>query len=93
MYTCMFGIEFLLNEENYARNINLRFLYDCGHDKINLHCNIFLDNVRETPIVIHFFKMFFLLVCLLATLLKKLGIDVMKFYGSAGVVKGTSIKF
>ena len=59
MYTCMFSIEFLLNEENYVRNINLRFLYDCGHDKINLHSNIFLDNVRDTPIVIHFFKMFF----------------------------------
>ena len=51
----MFSIEFLLKEENYARNVNLRFLYDCGHDKINLHSNIFLDNVRETPIVIHFF--------------------------------------
>ena len=42
----MFGVEFLLNEEHYARKINLPFLYDCYHDKINLHSNIFLENVR-----------------------------------------------
>ena len=80
----MFSIEFLVNEENYARKINLRFLYDFYHKKINLHSNIFLENVRETPIVILFLNVFqikFLLVCLLATLLRKLWIDVMKFYG------------
>ena len=59
MYTYLFGIEFLLNEEHYAHNINLRFLYDCYHDKINLHSNIFLENVRETRIVIDIFLMFF----------------------------------
>ena len=37
----MFGVEFLLNE-------------DCYYDKINLHSNIFLENVREAPIVIDF---------------------------------------
>ena len=51
----MFGIEFLLNEEHYACKFNLPFLYDC-YDKMNLHSNIFLENVRETPIVIDFLK-------------------------------------
>ena len=50
----MFGIEFLLNEEHYACKLNLWILYDCYHDKINLHSNISLENVRETPIVIDF---------------------------------------